>query len=50
MRSIISPGDALPNYQVLDQTQTIRKLSELQEDDPLSLTLAMGRGAERVAR
>jgi peroxiredoxin len=42
MRSNIAPGRALPDYELPDHTQTIRKLSELQGDDPLILTLARG--------
>jgi peroxiredoxin len=42
MRSNIAPGGALPDYELPDNTQTIRKLSELQGDDPLILTLARG--------
>jgi peroxiredoxin len=42
MRSDIAPGKAFPDYQLPDQTNTRRKLSELQGDDPLILTLARG--------
>ena len=42
MRSDIAPGDTFPDYELPDHTQTIRKLSELQGDDPLILTLARG--------
>ena len=42
MRSDIAPGGTLPDYELPDHTQTIRKLSELQGDDPLILTLARG--------
>jgi len=35
MHSDSAPGGAFPNYQLPDHTQTIRKLSELQRDDPL---------------
>ena len=42
MRSNIAPGGALPDYELPDHTQTFRKLSELQGDDPLILTLARG--------
>jgi hypothetical protein len=40
MRSNIAPGGARPDYELPDHAQTIRKLSELQADDPLILTLA----------
>src|SRR6266478_4489914 len=40
MRSHIAPGGTLPNYELPDHTQTIRKLSELQGDDPLIVTIA----------
>ena len=42
MRSDIVPGSTFPDYQLPDQTNTPRKLSELQGDDPLILTLARG--------
>jgi len=42
MRSDIVPGAVFPNYELPDQTGTLRKLSELQGDDPLILTLARG--------
>jgi peroxiredoxin len=42
MRSDIVPGAVLPDYQLPDHTNTARKLSELQGDDPLILTLARG--------
>ena len=42
MRSEIVPGNAFPDYQLPDHTRTLRKLSELQGDDPLILTLARG--------
>src|SRR3954451_14471044 len=34
MRSNIAPGGARPDYELPDHAQTIRKLSELQADDP----------------
>jgi peroxiredoxin len=34
MRSDIAPGGTLPDYQLPDHTDTPRKLSELQGDDP----------------
>ena len=42
MRSDIKPGSAFPDFELPDQTGTLRKLSELQGDDPLILTLARG--------
>ena len=42
MRSDFVPGGALPVYELPDHTSTLRKLSELQGDDPLILTLARG--------
>ena len=42
MRSDIVPGSTFPDYQLPDHTSTLRKLSELQGDDPLILTLARG--------
>src|SRR6202046_1643526 len=42
MRSDIAPGGHFPDYELPDQTGKPRKLSELQGDDPLVLTLARG--------
>ena len=42
MRSDIVPGNAFPNYELPDHTSNLRKLSELQGDDPLILTLSRG--------
>src|SRR5690349_1481875 len=42
MRSDIVPGAAFPDYELPDHTGNLRKLSELQGDDPLILTLARG--------
>ena len=42
MRSDIVPGSNFPDYQLPDHTNTLRKISELQGDDPLILTLARG--------
>jgi peroxiredoxin len=42
MRSDIQPGGTFPDYELPDHTDTPRKLSELQGDDPLILTLARG--------
>lgn len=42
MRSDILPGATLPDYELPDHTRTMRKLSELQGDDPMILTLARG--------
>jgi peroxiredoxin len=42
MRSDIVPGGIFPDYELPDHTSKPRKLSELQGDDPLILTLARG--------
>ena len=42
MRSDIVPGGIFPDYELPDHTGALRKLSELQGDDPLILTLARG--------
>jgi len=42
MRSDIVPGATLPDYDLSDHRGTHRKLSELQESDPLVLVLARG--------
>ena len=42
MRSDIVPGGVFPDYELPDQTNTMRRLSELQGEDPLILTLARG--------
>ena len=42
MRSDIVPGATFPDYELPDHTETPRKLSELQGDDPMILTLARG--------
>ncbi len=42
MRSDIAPGGTFPDYELPDHTSTTRKLSELQGDDPMILTLARG--------
>jgi peroxiredoxin len=42
MRSDIAPGGTFPDYELPDHTKVPRKLSELQGDDPLILTLARG--------
>ena len=42
MRSDIVPGGILPDYELPDHTGQLRKLSELQGDDPLILTLVRG--------
>jgi peroxiredoxin len=42
MRSDIVPGATFPDYELPDHTKETRKLSELQGDDPLILTLARG--------
>jgi peroxiredoxin len=42
MRSDIVPGGVFPDYELPDHTSTVRKLSELQGEDPMILTLARG--------
>ena len=42
MRSDILSGGIFPDYELPDHTGKVRKLSELQGDDPLNLTLARG--------
>jgi len=42
MRSDMVPESIFPNYELPDHTGRQRKLSELQGDDPLILTLARG--------
>jgi peroxiredoxin len=42
MRSEIMPGGIFPDYELPDHTGKACKLSELQSDDPLILTLARG--------
>ena len=42
MRSDIAPGAKFPDYELPDHTNVPRKLSDLQGDDPLILTLARG--------
>ena len=42
MRSDIVPGGVFPDYELPDHTKQMRRLSELQGDDPLILTLARG--------
>src|SRR5580692_6445193 len=42
MRSDIAPGGTFPDYELPDHENLPRKLSEIQGDDPLILTLARG--------
>jgi peroxiredoxin len=42
MRYDVVPGNVFPDYQLPDHTGTPRRLSELQGDDPLILTLSRG--------
>ena len=42
MRSDIAPGGTFPDYELPDHANIPRRLSELQGDDPLILTLARG--------
>jgi peroxiredoxin len=42
MRRDIVPGAVFPDYALPDHTDTVRRLSELQGDDPMIVTLARG--------
>jgi peroxiredoxin len=42
MRADIVAGAVFPDYALPDHTSTVRKLSEIQGDDPMILTLARG--------
>ena len=42
MRPDIAPGGTFPDYELPDHTNTRRRLSELQGDDPMIVTLARG--------
>src|SRR5471030_1980088 len=42
MRPDIVPGAIFPDYALPDHTETVRRLSELQGDDPMILTLSRG--------
>jgi peroxiredoxin len=42
MRPDITPGGTFPDYELPDQNGTAQRLSEIQGDDPLILTLARG--------
>ncbi|HEX6712291.1 MAG TPA: redoxin domain-containing protein [Thermoleophilaceae bacterium] len=42
MRSDIKPGAKFPDYELPDHESTPRKLSDIQGDDPMILTLARG--------
>ena len=42
MRADIVPGGTFPDYELPDHKNVARKLSEIQGDDPLILTLARG--------
>jgi hypothetical protein len=42
MRADIAPGGTFPDYELPDHTSVPRRLSEIQGDDPLILTLARG--------
>src|SRR3954452_8185762 len=42
MRPDITPGGTFPDYELPDQNGTAQRLSELQGDDPLILTLSRG--------
>ena len=42
MRPDLVPGSAFPDFELPDHTDTPRRLSEIQGDDPMVLTLARG--------
>ena len=42
MRPDITPGGSFPDYELPDHTSTVRRLSEIQGEDPMILTLARG--------
>ena len=42
MRPDVVPGGVFPDYELPDHTGEVRRLSELQGDDPMILTLARG--------
>ena len=42
MRADIAPGGIFPDYELPDHNSVLRKLSEIQGDDPMILTLARG--------
>ncbi len=42
MRSDIAPGGTFPDFELPDHTNVARRLSDLQGEDPLILTLARG--------
>jgi peroxiredoxin len=42
MRSDIAPGATFPDFELLDHEKNSRKLSEIQGEDPMILTLARG--------
>ena len=42
MRPDMVPGATFPDYELPDHTEKARRLSELQGEDPLILTLARG--------
>ena len=50
MRSDMTQGAAFPDYELSDHTGKHRKLSELQEQDPMVVVLGRGRHAQRIRR
>jgi peroxiredoxin len=42
MRADIQPGGRFPDYELTDHTGTRRKLSELQDDNPMIVVLSRG--------
>ena len=50
MRSDIVPGSMFPNYELSDHTGRHRKLSELQQQDPMIVVLSRGTFCPRDRR
>ena len=42
MRADIAPGGLFPNYELTDHTKTLRRMSDLQGNEPMVLVLARG--------
>ena len=42
MRADIAPGGLFPNYELTDHTKTLRRMSDLQGNEPMVLVLAHG--------
>jgi peroxiredoxin len=43
MQEDIRAGETFPDYELPDHTNVVRKLSDLQGDDPMVLTLLRGK-------